>query len=195
MVSVSIDNDVQQQNTHNAPTSPITPDNPVSTLLDLFDIPSKHRRSHHGPRDDDTLPRVPPTLFPLSPVAVERCRPIDRPEHPRSHLGDSSSPPIMTSTTTTAATPTTTTADTRAACMVATTARVPGNSRSHRAPVPPGRPRYRPRLPRRGSRFDHALSNSSPRASRDGREPATCGCTTPAGVSWTHRFITRQGTR
>ena len=39
MVSVSIDSDEQQQqNIHNAQTSPITPDNPVSALLDLFEI-------------------------------------------------------------------------------------------------------------------------------------------------------------
>ena len=74
MVGVSIDNDEQQQqqNTHNAPTSPITPDNPVSALLDLFEVPSKHRRSQHGPRDEYAPPIVPFTLFPLSPVAPQR---------------------------------------------------------------------------------------------------------------------------
>ena len=54
-------------------------------------------------------------LFTLSPVAPKRGRPIDRPEHPRSLLGDSSAPPVTTTTTTK-------TADTRAACLVVTLA-------------------------------------------------------------------------
>ena len=63
---------VRQASHNNAPTThndPITPDNPVSALLDLFEIPSisKHRR----PRDDYTPPRVAPVLSLLSPCRAK----------------------------------------------------------------------------------------------------------------------------
>ena len=64
----------RQESPNNAATThndPSTPDNPVSALFDLFEIPSKHRRA----RDNYTPPRVFPTLSPLSPLRQSEVDP------------------------------------------------------------------------------------------------------------------------
>ena len=97
-VSVAIGSD-RQASHNNAPTThngPTTPDNPESALLDLFEIPSNHRR----PCDDCTPPKVHPTLSPLSPVVPKQGRPTERPSNPKSRVEDLSAPPTMTTTTT-----------------------------------------------------------------------------------------------